>query len=150
MNEEMGYATKKVSDRTNREFSSEKIYQVFKEQYIDYSPHFQLVDYRFEKGEKQEVTLILKQADQYIELQGKSTGSLDAVSNALKTSFQLDYELEVYEQHSLGKDSLAEACAQIGISHNRQMYWGAGIDEDIMKASVQALVVAVNRLEASK
>ncbi|SFL73777.1 2-isopropylmalate synthase [Gracilibacillus orientalis] len=150
MNEEMGYATKKVSDQTNRELSSEEIYHVFKEQYLDYCPHFQLVDYRFKKGEKQKVTLTLKQTSQDIELQGEGTGSLDAVSNALKTSFQLDYELEVYEQHSLGKDSLAEACAQIGISHNGQMYWGAGIDEDIMKASVQALVVAVNRLVTSR
>lgn len=149
MNEAMGYATKKVSDQTNKELSGEEIYDVFKEQYVDFHPYFQLIDYQFNKGEKQEVTLTLLKDDQQIEIEGTGTGSLDAVSNALKAYFDINYALEVYEQHSLGKDSLAAACAQIGISHQDQMYWGAGIHEDIMEASIQALVVAVNRLKVS-
>ncbi|MFB8733424.1 alpha-isopropylmalate synthase regulatory domain-containing protein [Bacillus sp. SL00103] len=30
---------------------------------------------------------------------------------------------------------------------SRKMHWGAGIDQDIIEATVKALVVAVNRLE---
>ncbi|MFD1416619.1 2-isopropylmalate synthase [Oceanobacillus jeddahense] len=147
MNEAMGYATKKVSDQTSRELSAEEIYHVFRENYVEYHPHFELVDYYFNKGTGQEVTLTIQKDNERIELQGKGAGSLDAISNALKVHFHMDYALEVYEQQSLGKDSSAEACAQIGISHEGEIYWGAGIHEDITAASVYALVVAVNRLE---
>lgn len=147
MNEAMGYATKKVSDQTSRELSAEEIYEVFRENYVEYHPYFELVDYYFNKGTGQEVTLTIQKENEQIELQGKGTGSLDAISNALKAHFDMDYALEVYEQQSLGKDSSAEACAQIGISHQGEIYWGAGIHEDITAASIYALVVAVNRLE---
>ncbi|WP_339184016.1 2-isopropylmalate synthase [Oceanobacillus sp. FSL W7-1293] len=147
MNEAMGYATKKVSDQTSRELSAEEIYQVFRENYVEYHPNFELVDYYFNKGTGQEVTLTIQKENEQIELQGKGAGSLDAISNALKAHFDIDYALEVYEQQSLGKDSSAEACAQIGISHQGEIYWGAGIHEDITAASIYALVVAVNRLE---
>lgn len=150
MNEAMGYATKRRSDQTNKELSAKEIYDVFNEQYIDFKPHFQLLDYQFHKGVKQEVNISLQKDQQQFAAHGTGAGSLDAVSNALMTYFELDYALEVYEQNSLGQDSLAKSCAQIGISHQGAMYWGAGIDEDIMEATVQALVVAVNRLIASQ
>lgn len=138
---------KKCLDQTSRELSAEEIYQVFRENYVEYHPNFELVDYYFNKGTGQEVTLTIQKEKEQIELQGKGAGSLDAISNALKAHFDIDYALEVYEQQSLGKDSAAEACAQIGISHQGEIYWGAGIHEDITAASVYALVVAVNRLE---
>lgn len=150
MNEAMGYAVKKVSDETNTELSANEIYAVFNEQYIDFKPHFQIIDYQFNKTVKQEVTLSMQKNKQQLDIEGKGAGSLDAVSNALKAYFNLDYALEVYEQNSLGQDSLAKSCAQIGISYQGEIYWGAGIDEDIMEATVQALVVAVNRLVVSK
>ena len=94
MNEAMGYAAKKVSDQTNRELSVEEIYHVFEEQYVDFHPHFQLLDYQFHKGEKQEVTLTLLRDHQQIDIQGTGTGSLDAISNALKAHFHLEYDLK--------------------------------------------------------
>ncbi|GAB2546449.1 2-isopropylmalate synthase [Gracilibacillus alcaliphilus] len=148
MNEAMSYFAKNVSDQSNKELSAEEIYQVFKEQYVDFQPYFQLIDYEFHKGEKQEVTLTLLKDNQHVVIQGEGNGSLDAISNALKKHFDIDYALEVYEQQSLGTDSIADSCAQIGISLQGHMYWGAGIDEDILMASVYALVVAVNRLIA--
>ena len=36
--------------------------------------------------------------------------------------------------------------AYVGINCNGVSYWGAGIDEDIIKASIHALVVAVNKI----
>lgn len=149
MNEAMGYAVKKVSDQTNRELSAEEIYQVFKENYMDYHPYFELLNYQFHKGPEHEVTLTIQKNNKQMDIHGKGTGSLDAISNALKRYFDIDYELEIYEQQSLGKDSSATACAQIGISHQGKIYWGAGIDEDITTASVYALVIAVNRMAAS-
>ncbi len=78
---------------------------------------------------------------------GNGNGRLDAVSNALKQYFNVSYELSVYEEHSLSRGSSAKAVSYVGISCNGQLYWGVGIDEDIIKSSIEALCVAVNKLE---
>ena len=73
-------------------------------------------------------------------------GRLDAVSNTIKQFFGISYELTVYEEHALSNGSSSKAMAYVGITCNGKMYWGAGMDEDIIKASIHALVVAVNKL----
>jgi 2-isopropylmalate synthase len=146
MNEAMGYATKKVSDTTSRELYPEEIYQVFIDNYVNYQPHVELVDYSFNKKDTYEVTLSVLVDGKELNITGTGGGSLDAVSNALKTKFDINFEIKVYEQQSLGTETTADACAQVGISNNGVIYWGAGIHEDIMQASVQALIVSVNRL----
>ena len=39
--------------------------------------------------------------------------------------------------------------AYVGITVDGSMFWGAGVDEDIIKASIGALVVAVNHYLAT-
>ncbi len=38
----------------------------------------------------------------------------------------------------------------VGITCYGQMYWGVGIDDDIIKSSISALVVAVNQVPSIK
>lgn len=78
---------------------------------------------------------------------GVGNGRLDAVSNAIKHYFDVSYELAVYEEHSLTKGSSSRAVAYVGVICNKKRYWGVGIDADIIKASIQALVVAVNKIK---
>lgn len=74
-------------------------------------------------------------------------GRLDAVSNAIKQYFGISYELSVYEEHSLTRGSSSKAVAYVGILCEGKTYWGVGIDADIIRASIEALIVAVNKLE---
>ena len=71
---------------------------------------------------------------------------MDAVNNAIKQYFQLDYELFFYEEHALSQGSTSKAMSFVGILYNNRKYWGAGIQHDILHASVDALVVAVNKV----
>lgn len=73
-------------------------------------------------------------------------GRLDAVSNTIKQFFGISYELATYEEHAMSEGSSSKAMAYVGIICNGVHFWGAGMDEDIIKASIQALVVAVNKL----
>ena len=75
-------------------------------------------------------------------------GSLDAVSNALKEYTGDSYTLKVYTEHSVeGRSSDATAAAYIGIeSEDGKMYWGAGTDTDIIRASIHALMSAYNNM----
>lgn len=147
MNEEFGYATKRTSDANSKELSADEIYEIFKQEYIDYAPKFSINKYEVSTGEQHKAELKISVNGENITLFGEGTGSLDAVSNALKQHFNLDFDIEVYEEHSLGKSSTAQASAYIGISQHGKLYWGAGMDKDIMRATINALAVAVNKLE---
>ena len=74
-------------------------------------------------------------------------GRLDAVSNAIKQYFNISYELSFYEEHSLTKGSSSKAVAYVGIICKGKTFWGVGIDPDIIRASIEALIVAVNKVE---
>lgn len=146
MNEEFGYFAKKVSDRDNKELSTEEIYQLFRQQYVENFPAFQIQSMKVNVEEANEAFLTILQDDNIIQVKGHGAGSLDAISNALKKHFSVEYDLEVYEEHSMGADSSALASAYIGIQKNGKQYWGVGINNDIIKASAFALAIAVNRL----
>ena len=79
-------------------------------------------------------------------VEAAGNGRLDAVSNALKICFGINYELSVYEEHAISKGSSSRAAAYVGITFEGRLYWGVGVDEDIIKASVAALAAAVNKL----
>ena len=78
----------------------------------------------------------------------KVIGGLFAVINELKRHSNLDYTISTYEEHALKMGSNSQACAYVAIYGNDgNTYWGVGIDDDIINASVKALISAVNRYE---
>ena len=79
-------------------------------------------------------------------ISGEGNGRLDSVSNAFKDYFNLEYTLKVYEEHAVSIGSASKAASYVGIEHNGRMFWGVGINQDIIKSSVSALVSAVNKI----
>lgn len=148
MREEVGYTVKGVSDRRHMELSPELVYQIFEEHYVNNMPHFQIPECHFKQKKDGIVAeAALSHGGQVLAVTGNGNGRLDAVSNALKQYFNISYELSVYEEHSLSRGSSAKAVSYVGISCNNQLYWGVGVDEDIISSSIEALCVAVNKLE---
>ena len=62
----------------------------------------------------------------------------------------MEYELATYEEHAISKGSASKAAAYVSILHDGHTFWGVGVDEDIIKASIAALVSAVNKLADSE
>lgn len=148
MREEVGYAVKDVSDKEHKELSAEWVYQIFEDKYITNTRIFSIPECHFKQtdGIMAEVTISHSGTSRIVKSTGN--GRLDAVSNAIKQYFNISYELSVYEEHSLSKGSSSKAVSYVGISHFGKTYWGVGIDPDIIKSSILALVVAVNQIEA--
>lgn len=147
MRAEVGYLVKDVSDKAHKELSPEWVYQIFSDNYINTKPVFHVDECHFKQtdGITAEVTINHQNENRTITAMGN--GRLDAVSNVLKQYFNVSYELSFYEEHSLTKGSSSKAVAYVGILCNGKPFWGVGIDADIIKASIEALTVAVNKLE---
>ncbi|MCH5332767.1 MAG: 2-isopropylmalate synthase [Agathobacter sp.] len=146
MREEVGYTVKQVSDEEHKELSPQWVYDIFEENYVNRTPCFTIDECHF-----RQIDGIMAEAT--IEFGGKKTvvdasgnGRLDAVSNTIKQFFGISYELSTYEEHALSHGSSSKAIAYVGITCEGKNYWGVGMDEDIIKASIHALTVAVNKL----
>jgi len=151
MKEEVGYLMKSVSDKKHSELAPSDIYQIFKDNYIDQREVFQVPECHFkqiEGGISAEVTIEQDKERRVIETSGN--GRLDAVSNAIKLYFGISYELSVYEEHAVSRGSSSKAATYVGIVKDGKTYWGVGIDEDIIKSSIAALVSAGNKLAQSE
>ena len=151
MKEEVGYLMKGVSDRKHSELSPDDIYEIFKDSYIEPREVFNIPECHFKQvdgGIVAEVTIEQNREKRVIETGGN--GRLDAVSNAVKLYFGVSYELSVYEEHAVSRGSSSKAAAYVGIMKDGKMYWGVGLDEDIIKSSIAALVSAGNKLARSE
>lgn len=150
MKEEVGYLIKQVSDEEQKELSPQWIYEIFEENYVGRHPHFEISECHFKQIDGIFAEAVIKQDDKMRKVDANGNGRLDAVSNIIKQYFDISFELTVYEEHALSQGSSSKAMAYVGVTYQGKMYWGVGIDEDIIKASIGALVVAVNHLLDSR
>ena len=146
MKEEVGYLVKGVSDRKHKELTPSVVYQIFEDNYIGQTDVFSVPECHFKQEDGIWATVTIQQGKEKRIVETGGNGRLDAVSNALKMYFGISYELAVYEEHAISKGSSSKAASYVGVLCKDKMYWGVGLDEDIIKASISALVAAVNKL----
>ncbi len=150
MKEEVGYLVKGISDRRHKELSPAEIYAIFQETYMVPGGIFRIPECHFRQQRDILAEVTIDQGGRCRVVKTRGNGRLDAVSNCLKIVFGLDYELAVYEEHAISRGSSARAAAYVGILQEGKTYWGVGVDEDIIKASIAALAAAVNRLAVDR
>ena len=147
MREEVGYMVKDVSDKAHKELTPDWVYQIFSDHYINTKSIFHIDECHFKQVDGITAEVTINHAGESKVITSNGNGRLDAVSNAIKQYFNISYELSVYEEHSLTKGSSSKAVAYVGIICKGKMFWGVGIDPDIIRASIEALIVAVNKIE---
>ena len=153
MREDFGYCVKGVSDRKHQELMPDEIYQIFQDEYVNIADPYELVDFLLKKEPDgtRSGTVDLKVNGKPVTYVAKGNGRLDAVSNALQENLHVTYKDLTYSEHALEIGQNSRAMAYIGItSESGKITWGAGLDTDIITASIQALVSAINRMKAGK
>jgi 2-isopropylmalate synthase len=151
MKEDMGYKVKHVSDVEHKELKAVEIYEIFESNYLTIRTKFDIPECHFSQ-EKEGISALVSidYGTDLAVVEAEGNGRLDAVSNAIKMLFGLDYTLTGYEQHALTDSSSAKAISYVGVESEDKIYWGAGIDDDIIKSSYKALISAVNNLMIDK
>ena len=146
MREAMGYTAKAVSDHTHKELMPEEIFELFKRTFENVVSPLSLNGVHFQQvngGITTRVTSIFNGKEITTEAEGN--GRLNAVSNALKKAYNFEYDLVTYQEHALEQSSSSKAIAYVGIRKpDGTLSWGAGVDVDIIRASIDALVTAIN------
>ena len=146
MREAMGYATKAVSDHKHKELHPDEIFNLFKQTFENITEPYSINEVHFQQKDGGIITKVTSTfRGKTITTEASGNGRLDAVSNALKKAYELKYSLETYQEHALERSSSSKAIAYVGIKKpDGTLAWGAGVDADIIRASIDALVTAIN------
>lgn len=149
MREEFGYHVKSVSDHAHKELAPSEVYEIFMRDYINVSGRLSVLSasYRQENGITADVEVLFDGKSHKVTSVGN--GRLDAVSSAIKSVIGDVYTLETYSEHAIEDSTKSRAASYVSVKGtDGKVYWGAGVDEDIIVSSIKALVCAVNRMFA--
>jgi 2-isopropylmalate synthase len=144
----VGYFIKGVSDRDHRELSPAEVYRVFTAEYVNRKDKFDVTEAHFIQSGGKKATVTLLTDGKTIIREAEGNGRLDAVSQAIKDALGVSYNLTSYSEHALERGSSSKAAAYVGIEADGKTFWGVGIHPDIIDASVNALVSAINNYYA--
>ena len=146
MREQFGYLVKSVSDHKHKE-----LFDIFKEKYINIENPINIKEIHYAQTGGIEAKVIMEYNGKTAVVCNKGNGRLDAVSNAVKSYLNVGFTIETYTEHALENGSASQAVSYVGISDkNGSMFWGTGIDNDIITSSAKALVSAVNNMISNK
>ena len=145
MREAMGYATKAVSDHSHKELHPDEIFELFKETFENVKKPLDIQKVHFQQNGHITTQVTSSFEGRVITTEANGNGRLDAVSNALKKAYDMQYTLVSYTEHALEMSTSSKAIAYVGIQKpDGSLSWGAGVDSDIIRASIDALVTAIN------
>ena len=146
MREDVGYTVKSISDHAHAELSPDEVLKAFTDNYININTPIKLIDYHFFRSENIKVMLTVEMNGEIKEVIANGNGRLDAVSNAVRDSLGVSFSELTYEEHALTIGSSSQAISYVGITlDNGKLVWGAGVNDDIIAASINALFSAINR-----
>ena len=146
MREAMGYAAKAVSDHSHKELHPEEIFSLFKKTFENVVEPYRVDEVHFRQKDGGFVAQVTSSFNgRKITTEASGNGRLNAVSNALKKAYELKFNLVTYQEHALEQSSSSKAIAYVGIQKpDGSLSWGAGVNSDIIHASFDALVTAIN------
>lgn len=149
MKEDVGYTIKNVSDVRHAELSPDEVLSIFTKTYVDINTPVELIDYHFKRGDEITADVTVKIDGEEKKITANGNGRLDAISNAIKQQLGIFYSDLTYEEHALTRGSTSKAISYVSIADEKGNHvWGAGINDDIIASSIQALFSAVNRLKS--
>ena len=149
---EMRNDVQRITDEEGKELPSSAIHERFQQRYIDqpdgrvkYLDHSTFTDPDRDGGRKVEVEVTVDGEKRT--LSGQGTGPIDGFVAALNAAFDLQLSVADYSEHSLqqGSDATAICYMEVEDTKTGTRWFGAGINANIVAASLEALVSATNR-----
>jgi 2-isopropylmalate synthase len=113
---------------------------------------FNVVKRHFDRDEESstaEIEAVVEAKGREATIQAAGNGPLDAFCSALRDDLGLRFVLHSYHEHALTRGSSSKAVSYIEIlDQDNESWWGAGVDTDIIVASIKSLLSALNRSSA--
>ncbi len=154
MHPDFGRVIQEISDALGDELPPDRIFHAFEKEYLFHTGGYELqsfnvikrhIDKREELSMAEVEAVILDQGEART-IRAAGNVPLDAFCKALREGLGIHFVLQSYHEHALTGGSSSRAVSYIEIiDGNQESYWGAGVDTDIIVASIKSLLKALNR-----
>ena len=144
-----------ITDAEGKELSSKRIYERFREVYVDQpNGRLKFLDHQTYpdtavKGRRIVEATILDRGKELI-IKGGGNGPIDGFVDALSIYLGTGLSVRDYSEHSIQHGSNAAAICYMEMEHPGGVMFGAGINTNIVAASLEAVVSAANRILESE
>ncbi len=154
MHPEFGAVIQKLTDREGRELQMAEIWTAFKDEYLSLVRPYGLISFNVmkrhvdteEENSSADVEAVISVNGEARTFSAAGNGPLDAFCTALKAGLGCEFTLCGYHEHALTKGSSSKAVAYIETEYpDGRKIWGAGVDTDIIIASIKAMLSSLNR-----
>ena len=152
---EFSGVVQKRTDTVGGEVTPEQLWAAFQDEYLPNTGEgeaawgrFQPITHSLESGEHEHDHIVATMTDhgEQITVEGEGNGPIDAFVNAL-ASIGVDVRVLDYAEHTLSTGGDASAAAYLECAIGDRVIWGVGVHSSIVKASLTAILSAVNRAE---
>ncbi len=139
------------ADTSGKELTGTEIWSIFdKEYFTQPNGRFKFVDHRSvpdtHASEVRELTANITDNGNEVVLKGKGNGPIDAFLTAINAHMLEDVKVVSYHEHAVGTGSSADAVAYVEVQKgDNAPVFGVGRHKNITKASLSAVVSAINR-----
>jgi len=144
---EFSGAIQKIADSEGGEVTPEEIWQAFEGEYLKPVRPLELASLRHLEGEPghDRIEAVLRVDGVERAVVGTGHGPVDALVAALGEELGIGVRILDYAEHAMRSGADATAAAYIEAAIDGDVFWGVGIDESIVVASMRALISAINR-----
>ncbi len=142
---EFSRVVQKDAEDTGREISPDRIFQLFRNTYLESGANLTLKSFAIEKNNGETVRGELELDGNAFEIQGSGNGMLEAFVKALESTFGMELQILEYGEHALSQNANAEAVTYLQIKHDNRRFTGIAVDADIVTSSVNALLQAFSQ-----
>ncbi len=152
MHPEFGTIIQHETDAVGKEITPQRVFELFKEHYIDATSPYQLVKHTFEEhvdaSGHSHVRFLgtLRHSDTTFYVCGEGNGPIDAFFNAIHGQKMDRFTFVNYTEHAItdGSDSQAVAYIQLKDENGKSVF-GVGVDHNINLAPLRGILSAINR-----
>ena len=149
---ELSQAVQKVADRTGQEITSQRIYNIFLDEYVHQNGLYTLIDFssrQANKGHAEICSAIVNYKGKNVAFEATGNGPISAFVEGMRETFDLKFMLKDFAQNTREATSKAESAAYVELAvpdeDGRRVY-GVGLDTSITRAPILAVVSAINRI----
>jgi 2-isopropylmalate synthase len=151
MQAELREEVQAYSEAVGREISSEEVYNVFREKFINPAGPFTLIGYWPRPDDKDptfihgEVRISVNGTEKTAVADGN--GPISAFVHAVRSIVGIDFSVADYHEQAVGKGADAQALAYVPLKlAGNGIVFGVGSDSNIDQAAVRAIIAGLNRI----
>ncbi|HEY5889700.1 MAG TPA: 2-isopropylmalate synthase, partial [Acidimicrobiia bacterium] len=139
-----------ITEDTGTEITPDSMWLTFQNEYFPPNPRFRLKQHELrtsatESGNRTVVDATVEHEGVAVPVRGEGAGPVEAFVRALREVFIDSFDVLDYTEHAIGSGANARAVAYVESSAAPgEPRWGIGVDENIMTASLLAVLGALD------